>query len=161
MSASSNGFRRRDARFAAAAAAGGGHGTFGPNMTPMVDIVLVILVFFMAATAFIGEEWFLRSAIEAKQEHPAAATDAFELPPVRLEIVLDRGAVETLATGLGVERAPLATLPGRLAAFTRGTAVDQIEVMIRPAPEVPYEDVVRVHEACAAVGIEKIALGGR
>ena len=32
---------------------------FGPNMTPMVDVVMVILIFFMASAAFMGDEWFL------------------------------------------------------------------------------------------------------
>ena len=30
-------------------------GRFGPNMTPMVDVVLVILIFFMAATTIAGQ----------------------------------------------------------------------------------------------------------
>ena len=157
------GFRRRDARAAAARAAGHGEGSFGPNMTPMVDIVLVILVFFMAATAFIGEEWFLRSAIQVERSQAAEATgkDAFELPPVRLEIILEPGITGTLASGLGAQLVPLESLLPRLHAFTQGTALDQIEVMIRPAAAVPYEDVVRVHEACADVGIQKIGLGAR
>ena len=30
---------------------------FGPNMTPMVDVVMVILIFFMASATFAGAEW--------------------------------------------------------------------------------------------------------
>ena len=46
---------------------------YGPNMTPMVDVVMVILVFFMASTAVLGPEWFLRSALPVNK--PKAAVD--------------------------------------------------------------------------------------
>ncbi|MDX2148115.1 MAG: biopolymer transporter ExbD [Planctomycetota bacterium] len=35
----------------------------GPNMTPMVDVVMVILVFFMASAAILGPEWFLNAGL--------------------------------------------------------------------------------------------------
>ena len=35
----------------------------GPNMTPMVDVVMVILIFFMTWMSFVGAEWFLRTAL--------------------------------------------------------------------------------------------------
>lgn len=140
----------------------GGEGSFGPNMTPMVDVVLVILVFFMAGAAFVGEEWFLRSQIApAASRGPAAAPDPFELPPTRLEIVLDGTPTGTLGSGVGLELAPLGDVLAALRAFAAGTAVDQIEVIVRPGPTVPWEDVVRVHEVCAEAGVGKIAIGGR
>jgi len=36
-------------------------------MTPMVDVVMVILIFFMASAAFLGAEWFLKAAIPSKR----------------------------------------------------------------------------------------------
>ena len=45
---------------------------FGPSMTPMVDVVLVILIFFMASASFVGPEWFLRAAL------PVLARPAFD-----------------------------------------------------------------------------------
>mgnify|MGYP001408408283 CR=1 FL=1 len=156
-------FRRRDAMAAAARSMGRapGEGAFGPNMTPMVDVVLVILVFFMAGTAFIGDEWFLRSQVAPAASRGPATQDPFELPPTRLEVVLDAGAGGTLATGVGLELAPLESVLAALRAFAAGTAVDEIEVIVRPGPTVPWEDVVRVHEVSAEAGITKIAIGAR
>ena len=138
-----------------------GEWSFGPNMTPMVDVVLVILVFFMAGTAFIGDEWFLRSQVAPATSRGPQAPDPFELPPTRLEIVLDAGPGGTLGTGVGLELAPLEDVLGALRTFAAGSAVDEIEVIVRPGPTVPWEDVVRVHEVSAEVGVSKIAIGGR
>jgi len=78
-------------------------GRFGPNMTPMVDVVLVILIFFMASTAFIGPEWFLRAALPSDQAADQGGAD-FSLPPARFEIVLAIGAVEAQAVATGRRR---------------------------------------------------------
>src|SRR5215813_7077601 len=42
---------------------------YGPNMTPMVDVVMVILIFFMASTAFLGPEWFLKTHLPRAGAH--------------------------------------------------------------------------------------------
>src|SRR5256885_8124330 len=59
---------------------------YGPNMTPMVDVVMVILIFFMASASFAGSEWFLKTAIpkQGTAEAPKAdKPDPFKLPPAR------------------------------------------------------------------------------
>jgi biopolymer transport protein ExbD len=153
-----------------------------PNLTPMVDVVMVILVFFMAATTFAGSEWFLRSTVarpapaaQPAAEPPSAPTptsetavvpektqqneDAFQLPPVKLFIDLSRSPEgETLAEGLGRPIAPLRDILAHLWAFTEGAAADKIILSIRAAPDVPWSDVVRVHEECAAAGITQVEI---
>ncbi|MEZ6319152.1 MAG: biopolymer transporter ExbD [Phycisphaerales bacterium] len=57
---------------------------FGPNMTPMVDVVMVILIFFMASTALLGPEWFIRAHVPGDQAG-AGVGERFELPEVRME----------------------------------------------------------------------------
>jgi len=140
---------------------------FGPNMTPMVDVVMVILVFFMASAAFIGSQWFLKAAVvpEAKAAPttpppPPAQDDPFALPPARVHVTLETSETgETLATALDQTRVPLEDFLVRVAAMPRGAETSALEVLVQPAASVPYNDVIRVHEAYHAVGVTKVGIG--
>ncbi|MCH7961632.1 MAG: biopolymer transporter ExbD [Planctomycetes bacterium] len=78
---------------------------FGPNMTPMVDVVMVILIFFMAGTAVIAPELFLAAGLPADpsvQDAPGPTPrDAFELPAARFTRRLWRRSGRTVIDGLG------------------------------------------------------------
>lgn len=151
-----HGFRRRNAL----------HGWtlhFGPNMTPMVDVVMVILIFFMASAAFLGSEWFLRAAIpfEAGRGTSAAKpNDPLELPPVRLEVVMGvdpKG--NTVVSFLDLKQVPMDQFLARIAQLPRDEQTRKLEVVIKPTPQVPYRDVVRAHAACDEAGIYKVGIG--
>ncbi len=139
---------------------------FGPNMTPMVDVVMVILIFFMAATALLGPEWFLRTALPAYGGSGASGADPFTLPPARFDIRLTRDEEgRTVATGLGGAPLGLEDLEGELAALgadASGPVGDAggggVLILISAAAEVPYRDVVRVHDACTRAGITQVGL---
>lgn len=132
--------------------------TVGANMTPMVDVVLVILIFFMASTAFIGPEWFLRAALPREQQADQGGAD-FSLPPARFEIVLAVGTNgRPTATGLGLDAASVDAMAARIGEYAARLGPDRLTIVIRPAAAVPYSDVIRVHEACAAAGIQSVAL---
>ena len=80
---------------------------FGPNMTPMVDVVMVILVFFMASTAFIGPEWLLRIGLA---EDAQSESGSFRLGPAELTVRLQVVDGAVCVSGLGLEGAPLDAL---------------------------------------------------
>jgi biopolymer transport protein ExbD len=132
---------------------------FGPNMTPMTDIVLVILIFFMAGSTFLGQEWFIQSEL-LKRGAPAAGKDPLELPPTRLALQLRRAeSGRAVVTGMGDAPLDLDTFAQRVKAFAEGTEKSKIVVIIEPRdPGVTYEEVVRVHEACLAAGIERVGV---
>jgi biopolymer transport protein ExbD len=141
---------------------------FGPNMTPMVDVVMVILVFFMASAAFLGNEWFLRAAIPFNAGRGTALntpSDPLALPPTRITVTLayDPAGRRTVVTFLELGRATLADFEARVRAFPPDSATAAIELAISAAPEVPYNDVVRVLSVCDSVGISKVsvAVGGK
>lgn len=132
---------------------------FGPNMTPMVDIVMVILIFFMAATALLGPEWFLRTALPGYGGQGASMADPFALPPVRFDVRLSLDADgRTVAAGLGAQPLTLEDLENQLGALSADAGGTGIMVLISPAPDVPYRDVVRVHDACTRAGITQVGL---
>jgi biopolymer transport protein ExbD len=155
--------RRRALRRRSAAHQFGAH--FGPNMTPMVDVVMVILVFFMASAAFLGPEWYLKSLVPQKPAEGAgeagqAGPKKLELPPVRLEITLRRDAAgRTLASMAGRTDLSIESMLEALRVFADGMPKAQIEVLLRPESNVPYRDVVRLHEGAARAGIGRVGIG--
>ncbi|MFN0133983.1 MAG: ExbD/TolR family protein [Phycisphaerales bacterium] len=132
---------------------------FGPTMTPMVDVVMVILIFFMATATFAGSEWFLRSALPRAEAEGAAGGDPFALPPASFELMLSVGTDgRTMASGEGFGAMGLEELPARLEALSRGVAKDDLVLLVRPEAGVPYGDVIRVHDAATSAGWGKVGL---
>ena len=136
----------------------------GPNMTPMVDVVMVILVFFMVSAAFLGPEWLLSSLVPQLAEKPAAATsgagagprDPFEVPPVRFTIDLKRqpdGSV--VATGGEKTDASIEDVVSSLKTMIKD-AGSNVEVLVKPGVGVPWGAVVRTHELCNQAGITRV-----
>ncbi|MBX3385597.1 MAG: biopolymer transporter ExbD [Phycisphaeraceae bacterium] len=135
---------------------------FGPNMTPMVDVVMVILIFFMASAAFMGDEWFLRAAIPFEFGRGTAtdrAADPLEIPPDRLEVVMETdGAGRTLVSFLEIAGGSIEQFERRVGAFPRSAETANLEVVIKAAPGVPYREVIRVHSALDRAGVVKIGV---
>lgn len=164
------GFRRRDAR-----AVFDLH--YGPNMTPMVDVVLVILIFFMASTALLGPELLLRTAL-AEDRAPEAGVNAragagerdnpfaLEAPTltVRLRATPD---ARVAITGMGLTDASLAALFGaassvaadlRAAGAITGDPATDTAVVIEVDPAVPYSAAVAAHDALTRAGFTRVGL---
>lgn len=126
----------------------------GPNMTPMVDVVMVILIFFMASAVVLGPEWFVPARLpKTDAVAPAAATT----PPPRVVLTLTRDGSATVIDANGT-RVQLGQLAGVLSSLTQSRLDDAI-ILVQPAADVPYEDVVRVHAACSEAGYRKVGLG--
>lgn len=129
----------------------------GPNMTPMVDVVMVILIFFMASAAFLGPEWFLKSSLPVRAAGPAST----EKPPTRLTFALSHnGGTQVVykiddepGTPMSMDEAHEA-----LKAKISGGNPDGFIVLVAPAPDVPYDDVVRIHEWAAALGVTTVGI---
>lgn len=134
---------------------------FGPNMTPMIDVVLVILIFFMAGSTFLGQEWFIKSEM-LKRGSPTTKQDPLQLPPTRLELKLERTATGGAIVSVENTTMELAKFAEWISTFAAGTNKGDIIVIIEPrstdAGRVTYEEVVRVHEACVAAGIERVGV---
>lgn len=135
---------------------------FGPNMTPMVDVVMVILIFFMASATFAGAEWFLKAGIPreggADSGRRPEGSDPLALPPARFEISLSVEGGRTIVRGQGVGESDLSELPGKLSQLAAGVPPEEIVLIIRPDAAVPYADVIRAHDAAAKAGIKKVGM---
>ncbi len=135
---------------------------FGPNMTPMVDIVMVILIFFMATAAFMGSEWFLKAAIPfeaGRGTNVNKPNDPLAIPLKPLEVLMDADqSGRTVVTFLELSRVSVEDFIARVSQFPQNQTTSELEVVIKPMPRVPYADVVRVHAACDAVGMYKVGI---
>lgn len=147
----STGLRRRDARHR-------WETQVGPSMTPMVDVTLVILIFFMASAAFIGPEVVLATGFDARDEAGRGGT--LTLPDAIIEIRLEASADGGVrATGVGLERGTIDELGASLADLGAGVAGDDpLTVIIEAGEAVPYGSVVRVRDLCERSGLTRVVV---
>lgn len=140
-------------------------GHIGPNMTPMVDVVMVILIFFMASASILGPTWLLRSTLPPK---PSAAVQPPKDELVRIRVQLENkgGTLAKWTEAIGEAPAVagaqsgggLKALQARLAELSQSHSLSKIVVLIDPAATVAYADVVQVHSICQQLGIDKVGL---
>lgn len=120
-----------------------------PNLAPMIDVILVLTIFFMCATKFSGDERTFD--LDLPQAGGAAATAG-----ARPEIV------EVQATGgirLGPDEVTIDDLAQRLAAARE--ARPDVAVMIRGERAVPHGRMAEVYEACRGAGVRHVAISVR
>ena len=117
-----------------------------PNLAPMIDVVLVLTIFFMCATKFSGDE--RKFDLELPQ---AANATAVQGP--RPEIV------EVEASGglrLGSEEVEIGELAGRLRLLR--AEKPELTVMIRGARTVPHGRMADVYDACRSAEVRHVAI---
>lgn len=156
------GYRRRNAM-----ALHGMH--YGPNMTPMVDVVLVILIFFMASASVMGAEWLLNTALPTRRAGGSAGREGAAL---RLELAAVNGEARVGASvkgrvarpgGAEVETLGAMDLAGAVAlvsSVAREVGPPSLTVTIVPSGAASWEWVVRLHEACHAAGVTRVGVAG-
>jgi biopolymer transport protein ExbD len=120
-----------------------------PNLAPMIDVILVLTIFFMCATKFSGDE--RQFELDLPQVGGAPVVDA-----ARPEIV-EVGAEGVLR--LGPDDVSVEELGSRLAA-ARGVQPD-VAVMIRGDRAVPHGRMAEIYEACRAAGVRHVAISVR
>jgi len=130
----------------------------GLMMTPMVDVVLVILIFFMASTTIAGYEWFLHAAVEAPVEPDGAAQEArFVLPAAVIDVDLVRGSDgATLVYGVSGDMG--VTVEGA-AALIEGMEIGDsgsLRVRLGAGDDVQMGDLMAVHDAWNGRGIKVV-----
>jgi biopolymer transport protein ExbD len=117
-----------------------------PNVAPMIDVILVLTIFFMCATKFSGDE--RRFDLDLPQAGGAAVVDAGRPEVVEVEAagrVRFRGAeieIEALAEQLSAARAQ----------------TPELRVTIRGERAVPHGRMAEVYEACRTAGVTHVAI---
>lgn len=132
-------------------------------MTPMVDVVLVILIFFMASTTIAGYEWFLEAGVEAEVADQEQEQEArFDLPAAVIDVDLVRGSDGiTVVYGLSGESG-MALEPA--VDLIRGMEIGDsggLKVGLGSGDEVPMGDVMAVHDAWNERGVRVVMRADR
>lgn len=133
-----------------------GHG--GPNMTPMVDVVMCILIFFMLGSSFAVCELYLPSNTPAIDRSVGPHPGTEPIPAVRNYIRLRYVGGRTLAIAFGsapmadlvtcsADPASTASLPDLLRVKQRQLSPDA-QLIIAPDRGVPYQAVISTYDAC-------------
>ena len=137
-------------------------------ITPMIDVVFLLLVYFVLTSGFGGQERLLRAQMKPDDPGapPAAQALALEEEPLVVRVARASGAtVIALPQGLA-QPADSAALERILrdalitAETPHGFYAADHPVRLAPARDVPWEDVVAVFRAVTGAGYRSIAFGG-
>jgi len=140
----------------------------GPNMTPMVDVVMCILIFFMLGSSFILPELFLKSNTAAIDKG-GLGTEASnqKLPSAKMNITLRRQGNDTWVSAGDTPPMQMNKLDdadqgnneaifGRLS-DRRQHISDDVQVLIVPDEKVPYQDVITIYDFCVKLAFKQVA----
>jgi biopolymer transport protein ExbD len=117
-----------------------------PNLAPMIDVVLVLTIFFMCATRFSGDE----HAFDVELPKVKAASPVSAAKPEIVEVSAD-GTV--LLRG---EPVAVGDLSDRLVAL-RGDRPD-LSVLVRGDHAANHGRMAMVYEACRTAGIRHVGI---
>ena len=138
------------------------HYDSGPNMTPLVDVVMVILIFLMLAGSFGGAEHYLQSTTPIRKGGAGKVSDAIPDETdfrITVDPLEDRFSARPDGMDVIQDKATLtAGLTQKLAAFAAaGTPVDKVQVIISPSRQIKYAYLIQVYEAALEAGFTKVA----
>ncbi|MEX5726650.1 biopolymer transport protein ExbD [Rhodovulum iodosum] len=111
-----------------------------PSLTPMIDVVFLLLVFFMLAARF-GQDAGIELGL-------AGGGGAWSGPPRLVELTPD----ESRLNGVAVD------MPGLVAGLGRLTDSPADPIVIRPAPGTDLQRLADVLAALRAAGFSALAL---
>jgi len=115
------------------------------DMTPMLDIVFILLIFFIVTTSFVKEEGFIANYVKS--------TKADSKPAKNIMIHLDKnGILYFNNTPVDLER-----IPARVENFIANTPTDTI--IFRPHEESEYQKVVSVLDQLQQFAQLRVVIG--
>ena len=142
------------------------HYDSGPNMTPLVDVVMVILIFLMLCGSFGGIEHYLASSLPVKQSgggHTDEKKSAFDDIQVDIRVDHDPANANAWKARFGdvVTGSPEKleqALASKFATYkANGQGPEKLQVIINPNRLVKWKSLISVYEAANDAGYAKIA----
>jgi biopolymer transport protein ExbD len=117
------------------------------NMTPMIDVILVLAIFFMCATKFTSEE---RSFdVDLPEAATAAASPA---PASRFVDVRNDGGLRLDGESVSVPE---------LVQTLTVAAAESVSVTIRGERDVAHGRMTEIYDACRAAGVRQLSIAVR
>jgi biopolymer transport protein ExbD len=147
------------------------HYDSGPNMTPLVDVVMVILIFLMLTGSFGAVARFLPSSMPIKVEGKGNL-DKDKIPKIpdpQLEVFVNTNSDHSVYTARltdGVQYVNGVAQSGktlvqaltekRVAHQAGGKSADTLQVVICPKKDTSFEQIMLVYQAAMAAECPKI-----
>jgi biopolymer transport protein ExbD len=123
-------------------------------MTPMIDVVFQLLIFFICTASFQMVEQLLPTSLAAASRGSSATRDQLE---PQLEQIVVRGDREETRTRWTVNDRPCESLAEVERVLRAVAEIDRsLPVILDVAPDVPLGDMIDVYDRCRIVGFEKI-----
>jgi biopolymer transport protein ExbD len=127
------------------------------QLTPMIDCVFLLMVYFLWSSSFVVAEKMLPSELSTAQGSGAGSPQ--DLPPPQADF--EQIVVRVQWTGDGpawrVNDAPLASLAELRAILTTIAGIKRdAPLILHPDPEVPLGAVIDVFDLSRLVGFEKV-----
>lgn len=127
-------------------------------MTPMIDVVFLLLIFFLCTASFQIPEQELAASLLVRNDKPGASATSINLP--ELDEVYLAGRQQSMSTEWFVNEGPTSYSGEELTSLLRSLAeVDRgLPVTIEPEGTVPLEQVVNAYDAARLAGFEQVQL---
>ncbi len=124
-----------------------------PNLAPMVDVVMVILIFFMLGTRFAISEGVLPTQLPS-QIGPGGGAKVTIVPAVRISLREPRrgDGCEIFVMDRALSENSFGALTGFLVDKLRAGADPQGQVLIGADPEIRYQYVISAMDSCVRAG---------
>ncbi len=118
------------------------------NLTPLIDIVFLLLIFFMVSTTFTRET-------QIKLELPKASVDKMENDPQVIEISVDQQG-RLFVNGKGLVNSQVETLVKAISPLINQNK--ELPVIISADKNTPYQSVITAMDAASQLGITNIKM---
>ncbi len=118
------------------------------NITPLIDVVFLLLIFFMVSTTFQRET-------ELSVQLPEAAAPESEVDEEVIEVVINRSG-QYFLNGRELVNNQLPTLRAALARMTSGRK--NTPLVIRADSRTPHQAVVTVMDAARQLGLLRLSI---
>jgi biopolymer transport protein ExbD len=123
-------------------------------MTPMIDVVFQLLIFFICTANFQLEEELLPLGLAATGSNQAVKSEETEPEPNRVVVRATRTGGQTQWI---VNERPIASLTEVQTALDAVTMANAaVPVTLDVAGDVPLGDMIDVYDLCRLLGLEKI-----
>ncbi len=118
------------------------------NLTPLIDVVFLLLIFFMVSSTFTRET-------QIKLDLPKASIEPLEIKTVTLEISIDKEG-RFFVNGEGVANRTIETLKKAISTILEENP--QVSVIISADANTPYQSVVTAMDATSQLGIQNLKM---
>ena len=126
-------------------------------MTPMIDMVFLLIVYFVWTSGDLAMELLLPSQLSQQSGTAAATTDDVPPPEADFDPVVVRVAWRDGAAAWRVNDQPLGSLAELREVLARLAAIKRdAPVILHPDGEVPLGSVIDVYDLSRVVGFEKV-----